>query len=627
MGLYDYRDLSSAAAADLAVLSHRLAINAAIPSIGSLNLVDGMDAILSALPDGTISGGTVSPTLPDGWSALTVGDLGLSADLADNMGFIKIESPLTGFTESGPQVKILAERDGAGQVTRLAVSYAGTNSPVDIVDYFQLNAGTLAPKLEPILAAVRAYAEAHGLTGADVIVTGYSLGGGMANLQSEYAHTLAGGFFADSLYVGHASPLIDPSDRILNIGYENDVVFRVVGDQPDLDSAVAAGGSGLINPDYNLASSTDNVVIFDGVYGSDIFRSGGFSLVNLLAWSGHMSGVANDAITRIVGSEYYDLMARDSAVIVSGLGADKRGTTWVEDKAQSTSSHHGEPTFLVGTSFNDLIRDGKSNDYIDAGVGDDVIRVSSGVNRIAGGEGTDTLRLGGYHNDWSVYRLSDGTLAFDRKDGSGLTLATGIERVDFEGLAIGDTSLTNWPYSVQSDRLEDEHWSLFEWGDNDVAYGRATEGTGGADVLSGKVVFGQGGDDRLSGTAASDMLHGGAGNDSLTLNSKGDRGYGAEGNDVITISAGGVRMNGGLGNDTFVFTSAVRGQVVIEDFDALANGNDVIQVARSQFADWGAVSSRMVQDGDDVVIRGDLMTIRLADTDLSQVGADDFLFA
>ncbi|MFB2595496.1 calcium-binding protein [Paracoccus sp. p4-l81] len=626
MALFNYRNLSAQAALDLAVLSHKLATAAAMPSIGGVNVGAVLDAGIGALPPGTLDGSNGTLPWPSGWSGLGVADLGLPADLADGMGYIKIESPLTGFAESGPQVRVAVERDSAGQVVRMALSYAGTNSPVDLPDYFQLNEGTIAPKLEPVLAAVRAYAESHGLTGADVVVTGYSLGGGMVNIQSRFADTLAGGFFADSSYVGHASPVIDASGRVMNLGYENDVVFRLIGDKPDLASAAAAGGVGLVNPDYDLAHATDNVILFDGIYGTGAFDLGGFGLLNLAGWSGHLGGMATDAIGRIGASAFYDLMEEDSAVIISNLGAALRPTTWVEDRATAVTSHRGEPAFLIGTAYADLIRDGASNDYIDAGVGDDVIRVSTGVNRVEGGAGTDTLRLGGWHTDWSVYRLGDGTLAFDRKDGTGLTLATGIERVDFEGLSAGNSSVINWPYSVQADRLEDEHWSPFEWGDNDVAYGRATEGTGGADRLAGRVVFGQGGNDLVSGTSGRDLLHGGAGNDTITLGTSGDRGYGGEGHDRIVSSAGGVRLNGGLGDDTFVFTAAVRGQVVIEDFDALANGNDRIEIARSHFSDWGGVAGRMAQDGDDVVIRGDLMTIRLTHTDLGQIGADDFLF-
>lgn len=624
MPIYDYKDYSATEAADLVALSLKLASYTSLPKVFGIESATVIEAMFDAFGDGGLTGQAVTTGLPPGWREMTVQELGLPAELLDSMGQIKIESPITGWAESGPQVKILAETDAAGRITGLCVSYAGTNSPVDFPDYLQLPTGEIAAMLSPILEAVRTVAEANGLTGEDVMITGYSLGAGMANIQARYADTLAGGFFADSDYISHEAPVIydDPS-RILNVGWENDVVFRVVGTQPTVEEAAAAGGPLLVPPDYDLTTTTDNLVSFDGAYASALWPFGPFSLLNIVGgWWAHVAGGLSTGHERIAHSAFYDLTTQDSVVVVSNLGADMRDTTWVWDKP--APNHDDRPfatTFVVGTEWGDRLKDGKGGDYLDGGAGDDILRAVQGANRVEGGAGTDTLRLSGYHGDWTVYRMADGTLFFAGK--GALTEATGVERVDFEGLG-DENGLINWPYSVQSDRLEDEHWSLFDWGDNDVTYARAVEGTAGADVLAGKAVFGRAGADQISGTSGADLLHGGTGDDRLTLGSNGDRGYGAEGNDVLTATTGGVRMNGGMGADTFVFAAGLKGEIVVEDFDAMGAGDDVLMLSGSQFANPGA---RLVQDGCDVLIRGDGVTIRLVGTDLAHVGADDLLVA
>lgn len=114
----------------------------------------------------------------------------------------------------------------AGRITRLSVTFTGTNSPVDLPDYTQLNSGEIAPRFEPLLAAVRAYALAHDVTADHVLVTGYSLGAAYTNIMAKYADTLAGGFFATAIISRTRYPIPSRQDRVLNIGYENDVVHR-----------------------------------------------------------------------------------------------------------------------------------------------------------------------------------------------------------------------------------------------------------------------------------------------------------------------------------------------------------------------------------------------------------------
>ncbi len=101
------------------------------------------------------------------------------------------------------------------------------------------------------------------------------------------------------------------------------------------------------------------------------------------------------------------------------------------------------------------------------------------------------------------------------------------------------------------------------------------EGGAGNDVL-----MGGGGNDALNGGAGNDQVNGGAGNDTLN---------GGTGNDVLT---------GGTGADTFVF-AAGDGRDVVLDFQAGAQGDDVVVLSKDVFADYQALlSSGAFTDGD-----------------------------
>jgi len=124
-------------------------------------------------------------------------------------------------------------------------------------------------------------------------------------------------------------------------------------------------------------------------------------------------------------------------------------------------------------------------------------------------------------------------------------------------------------------------------------------GTAAADTLTGTAmedtINGQGGADKLSGLTGADTLNGGIGNDTLT---------------------------GGDGADRFVFTGAF-GTDVVTDFQ----GNDVIQLDASAFANFAAVQSHAQQVGLDVVITLDAAnTITLQNTALASLNSGDFLF-
>lgn len=308
-------------------------------------------------------------------------------------------------------------------------------------------------------------------------------------------------------------------------------------------------------------------------------------------------------------------------MVVSNLGADMRWNTWVEDKASPTSDHHGAPAFIVGTAFDDLLGGGRGNDWIDGGLGDDRLRAGSGFDRVEGGAGFHTLRIEADPGTVTAWRLADGSLAV--MTGDVLTVAQGIEDIEFTHkgpLGLVDSTAA---YSIMGDRLEDDRRSLFEWGDQDVALRRAAEGGAAADMLTGTAVFGHGGDDRLTGTAGADLLVGGTGRDVLAGQGGADRLYGAERDDRLTGDSAGERLNGGHGNDVFVFTAAT-GQIVVEDFNHAANEADRLVLAG---ADVDRLIVGAVQDGADAVLHWGALTVRLAGVAVGDLDRGDFLLA
>ena len=598
MGMFDYKSYSSEESVELFTTAYRLATYANIAGIAGLPTESMVQSISDAVLNSGLYPNVVNAGLPDGWRELTPTDLSLPASAVDSWGQYIIASPITGETLSGPQAKILGEYDAQGNLTRVAVSFTGTNSPVDIVDYFQLNTGELAPNMAPLLTAVRDFVLKNGLGADDVIVTGYSLGGGMANLMAEYRESLVGGFFADANYVGCASPLIcDAPGVVLNYGYENDVVYRIVGDEATWQDAIAAGDPGLVNPDNRYDSTRDNIVLFDDMYASPLWSLTPFSIANIpVAWYAHIDGVFSDATLRIANNPFYEFMARDSTTIVANLSALTRGITWVQDKQTDTSDHYGTTAFIIGSQYDDLLQGGVAGDYLYGGAGNDTIKTGAGADRVDGGAGKDNLRLEGSQSDWDVYRLSDGTLFFNAHNGTGLKQAEGVEQISFENEWLSWTR----PYDVTASGLEDNR-SLISWFDQDVAYRKATEGTTGNDVLSGKAVFGQDGNDVLTALSSGSLLHGGEGNDALKGGSGNDALYGAEGNDVLYASAGYDQLYGGVGDDVFRLGASANNTHIM-DFNQANGDHDRLLFAHTVFGSTAALGAAAHQVANDVVI-------------------------
>ena len=155
-----------------------------------------------------------------------------------------------------------------------------------------------------------------------------------------------------------------------------------------------------------------------------------------------------------------------------------------------------------------------------------------------------------------------------------------------------------------------------------VVLNLATGGTGGeasGDTFSGiEYVYGSAFADGIMGNSAINRIVAGAGNDVLN---------GAGGNDYLLGEAGDDSMTGGAGADVFVF-DLLSGDDTIVDFWAGQGRTDRIQFTGGQFADYASVLNHAANSASGVVIAIDSEdSITLAGLQLSQLRADDFLFA
>ncbi|RJF89031.1 calcium-binding protein [Oleomonas cavernae] len=554
------------------------------------------------------------PPLPDGWREIPPGALGIGPEKVDPTGYIQGDGPTFQGLQSS-QAKVMGEYDADGNLTKIALVFVGTNSATDVIDYPAMITGDYVHAFDFLIEALKAYTQEQGLTGRDVLVTGYSLGAGITDGMFALKDTDWGGFYAQSDYMAAEPPKIVDRPGIFNIGFENDVVYRVAGDAEKLGDA---WDTVLFPNDPKFNTTVDNLILFDDAYAAPLWPYGIFSLANLTGWASHVEGIFLNAVDRIGASTFYDHIEQDSVILVSNLTALTRSITWVYDRATPTSDHFGDPAFLIGTQFTDRLQDGRSDDFLDGFAGNDRFRLSSGTDTVAGADGTDAADLAGAAGQYDALKTADGTLfLLDRTGANGLKELHDVERVTFQG-----TLLTT--YKVEAGGLNGG-------AAKQVAYVAHQDGGAGVDALTGSAgddrIFGLGGNDRLSGGRGLDLLHGGDGDDALVGSVGNDTIYGGAGNDTLRGDTGDDVLSGGVGSDRFVFRDAAFGHDVISDFNIHEHGHDLLVFSADVFASAGAVLAAARQQGDSVVIDTGGSSITLLHTALADFGVGDVLLA
>lgn len=428
MGVFDYKDQSNSQAVHDAKIVQAYVWNA--------------------------SGDTVKFGGEDGWKVLTAEDLNYSGYSNSEHHQFYGEQPLYISAESN----VLGKYDENGKLVSIGISFWGTGTSGDdpnlllntVLDGVQDVSAIFGDgeyyasgAFSQLINCVKVFAQNNGLTGEDIIITGHSLGGMAVN---SFATLSAGGewegFFENSSYVAFASPtqnLVD--NKVLNIGYENDPIFRVLeGHNFSEDS--------LSYHDKAIETATNNIVSFDEFY-AGLNEEGAViqSLLNSGSWDVHSGWNYSDGVDRILASEAYEYTHRDSTIVVSTLSEENRQSVWVEDLHRSPVEHTGT-TFIMGSETADLIRGGSDNDYLSGLDGNDTFSLSAGYDVIYGGSGENTVQLESSLDHYAFAKSNHNEIYFKNNDTGMITKTSNIDLVTASDnpdrvYKIGDSGLSD----------------------------------------------------------------------------------------------------------------------------------------------------------------------------------------
>jgi RTX calcium-binding nonapeptide repeat (4 copies) len=288
--------------------------------------------------------------IPNGWSVLTPQQLGLPSQYWDGIYF----------SNNGASAIVLQQGNA------IVVSFRGTDSQEDFAYYPELLSGTYINRFEPLLATIAALAPG----GTHFYFTGHSLGGGTVNEMADIASYQYAGRFAAAQFVAFASPAITNANGILNIGFENDPIYKVLENYSD------------------KASSLDNLVLATAEY-----MAGNYDGRQPTDYYAHsLSALA--VIGRLEGSAFYDFMTPDPVVIFdaySGLVTDV------------TPGREGRGAFYLGEAVADQIIGRAGDDFIEGFAGDDTLSGGTGNDRLDGGTGFDAAQ---YSGSWMSYGVT-----------------------------------------------------------------------------------------------------------------------------------------------------------------------------------------------------------------------------
>ncbi|WP_230533553.1 M10 family metallopeptidase C-terminal domain-containing protein [Microvirga roseola] len=174
----------------------------------------------------------------------------------------------------------------------------------------------------------------------------------------------------------------------------------------------------------------------------------------------------------------------------------------------------------VGGSGNDMIIGNQVNNFLKGGAGDDRVIGGARDDILDGGSGYDTAVFSGVRSNYTVAKLSDGS-------------------VQVTDLRSGAPDGKDLLWNVEAFQFSDDTRSLAELGSDHVTIASTPAPVEPAPQnLS------------LTGTSSNDKLYGGAGNDKLC---------GKAGNDILTGGAGSDYVSGGTGTDTASYATSEAG--------------------------------------------------------------------
>ena len=319
--------------------------------------------------------------VPAGWNVITPQQLGVPPQYWDG----------NYFTNNGASAIVLQ------QGSTWIVSFRGTDGSDDILQYPELVFGTYINHFQPLLNAVASNAP----DGTSFYFTGASLGGGATNLMADIAGSQFGGEFASARFVAFASPNISTANGILNVGFENDPIYKAVSGYNDFPSSL----DNLV-----LATSQYMQRNYDGLLPPDDYA--------------HNAPLAFDAFARLQNSLFFNEMTADSVVIFDAFS----GT--VQD---ITPGRENTGVFYLGENVADVIIGRNGDDHIEGFAGDDTQVGGPGNDSLDGGAGLDTAVYSGPRSQYTITQTSTGITVAGP---DGIDTLSGIELAQFSDATI-----------------------------------------------------------------------------------------------------------------------------------------------------------------------------------------------
>jgi hypothetical protein len=356
--------------------------------------------------------------IPAGWNVVTPAQLGLASQYSDGIYF----------TDPTSRASAIVLQQGSSYI----VAFRGTDDSTDTQYFPELGTGAYIHHYDPLLNGLIAKAP----SGASFAFTGASLGGGATNLMAEIAGSAFGGRFAAATFVGIASPIIKTAAGILNIGFENDPIYKGVNNYADFPSSLD-----------NLVLATDKYMAgnYDGRHPTDAYA--------------HSSFLGFEALGRLAKSVFYDVMTPDSVVIFdanAGLVHDV------------TPGRENTGAFYLGENVADSITGGGGNDFLEGFGGNDTLNGGLGDDNIDGGEGVDTAIFSSNYSAYALTDLGNGSVRVAGPDGTD-TLR------NIESLKFSDQTV-QWPSAGRSSVSTSNHSDYNGDGTSDLFWRNGTTG-------------------------------------------------------------------------------------------------------------------------------------------------------
>ena len=528
---------------------------------------------------------------------------------------------LVPFTNAGAVALVAVKDTAAGKTLELVLR--GTDADLGADGEAGTGPGQVRyyRQLLPLIDKVLAYISdpSHGIT--DVVVSGHSLGGAMADMFALYDGAAFAAVPGVKLQViALASAGIDPDTLTLKTDYDHSLVTT----GPD--------GTTFNTPSwYAQYDHSQDIVRNPETYDADrhaqtdpsqapVTAAAETALMGQIHFSGHrvqmeaplvdQYEISKNFQTNFLSQHYadfYELTASgfasaakyadnldyDHFIALFGVNERLVGTltdnnvnAWgvPVDNAVSYASETSD-LFILGLSGKDRIVAGDGSDLLAGGSGDDVLEGGGGADILIGGSGVDTLRYDTAAHGVSAY----------------LSSHPGVH-----GDAAGDRVIG----------IENLSGSSFD----DHLYG-----TSGANALAGRAggddIYGLKGSDELNGGTGADELFGGSGKDVIEGRSGDDRLRGSTGDDVIAGGHDRDDLWGGSGHDLFVFKNS-GGRDHIHDFN---NGGDRFDMhGQSGAAGFDDLDISKVSSG--VLVDYGTGSFVIEDIKIGKIGASDFIF-